>query len=40
MKIYAKREDNGKDILIEIQCDGCGAAIKLNHTTHSKVSGR
>lgn len=28
MLIYAIREDDGKRILVEIQCDGCGATIK------------
>ena len=30
MRVYAVREDNGKRVLIEIQCDGCGAVIKPN----------
>ena len=32
MRIYAKRDDNGKKILVEIQCDGCSATIKPNPT--------
>ena len=29
-KIYATREDDGKRILIELQCDACASKIKPN----------
>ena len=28
--VYAVREDNGKRVLVELQCDGCDAVIKPN----------
>jgi hypothetical protein len=30
MKHYAIREDTGKRVLVDIECDGCGAIIKPN----------
>ena len=30
MRIYAKREDNGVDVLIKICCDGCDTTIRPN----------
>ena len=28
--VYAVREDNGKRVLVALQCDGCDAVIKPN----------
>ena len=30
MRVYAKREDTGVDILIAIKCDGCKKEIRPN----------
>jgi len=27
-RIYATREDTGERVLLELECDGCGATIK------------